>query len=110
EKVSHASVSTNVSNAWSFGRYNHLIAWLGEVVELAGPHAQFSLNKDLEVWTENDAITSGAYELNIGYWRDIYNENDTSDTVWEILASLLKQTISPMWIAWKNMQNGTKVM
>jgi parallel beta-helix repeat protein len=81
EKVSHASVSTNVSNAWRLGRVNHLIAWLGEVVELAGPHAQFSLNKDLEVWTEDDAITSGAYELNIGYWMDIYNENDTSDTV-----------------------------
>jgi len=55
--------------------------YISEVV----PHAQFSLNKDLHLWTEDDAITSGMYELNIDYWMDIYNENDTNDTVLENL-------------------------
>lgn len=53
----------------------------GAYTRATGPHAQFSFNKDLEMWTEDDVITSGVYELNIGYWMDIYNENDTSDTV-----------------------------
>ena len=28
------------------------------------PHAQFHLNKDFNVWTEDDAIISGKYECN----------------------------------------------
>ena len=46
ENVSYASVSTNISNSWSFLRINHLIAGLTEVVELAGPHAEFHFNRD----------------------------------------------------------------
>jgi len=81
ENVSYASVSTNVSNAWSFERPNHLIAWLEEVVELTGSHAEFHFNKDFNVWTRNDTIASGTYELDKWYWMHIENEDDTSGTV-----------------------------
>ena len=81
ENVSSASVTTNVSNAWSFERINHLIAWLEEVVELTGSHAEFHFNKDFNVWTRNDTIASGTYELDKWYWMHIENEDDTSGTV-----------------------------
>ena len=80
ENVSYASVTTNVSNTWSFGRYNHLIAWLGEVVKLTGSHAEFHFNKDFHVWTRDDTIASGTYELDKWYGLHIENVEDTSGT------------------------------
>ena len=77
KNVSYASAKTNVSNAWRFGRYNHLIAGLGEVVELAGPHAEFHFNKDFNVWTRNNTITNGIYESDKWYWMHIENVEDT---------------------------------
>lgn len=81
ENVSYASVTTNVSNTWSFERINHLIAWLEEVVELTGSHAEFHFNKDFNVWTRNDTIASGTYELDKWYGLHIENVEDTSGTV-----------------------------
>ena len=81
ENVSYASVTTDVSNAWSFERIGHLIVWLGGVVE-TGPHAEFDFNRDFNVRTEGDTtITRGSYERKIKYGMGIHNEEDDSDTV-----------------------------
>ena len=45
------------------------------------PHAQFSLDKNFEVWAEDDAIMSGMYEFETWYGLGIYNYDDASDTV-----------------------------
>ena len=81
ENVNHASMTTNVSNVWKLTRVNHTIAILGEVVELAGPHAEFHCNKDFNIWTENDTIHSGTYESDKWYWMHIENVKDTSGTI-----------------------------
>ena len=81
ENVSYASVTTNVSNAWMLERSNHLIAWLGERVERTGQYAEFEFNKDFNVRTKNNTITSGTYVRKIKYGMGIHNEDDDSDTV-----------------------------
>ncbi|MCK4731424.1 MAG: hypothetical protein KAT65_03100 [Methanophagales archaeon] len=81
DNVSYASVITNVSNYWTLKRHNQIITVLGEVVELVGPHARFWLDKNFDVRTQDDSITSGTYDSNIRYWMGILNENDDSDTV-----------------------------
>jgi hypothetical protein len=81
DNVNYASVTTNVSNYWTLKRHNQIITVLEEVVELAGPHAQFSLDKNFDVHSENDTITSGTYDAYLSYHMDIYNEDDDSDTV-----------------------------
>ncbi|MCZ7404449.1 MAG: S-layer protein domain-containing protein [Candidatus Methanoperedens sp.] len=53
----------------------------GGILEILNPYATLSLNKDFVVATENDSLSSGNYNRNLWYGLDIYNENDTSDTV-----------------------------
>ena len=55
--------------------------YLPLVRALEPPHAHFSLDKNFGIGTENDSITSGTYDANLGYHMDIYNEDDESDTV-----------------------------
>ena len=81
ENVSYAAVSTNVSNTWRFERVTHLITGLNEIFELTGPHAEFDFNRDFNVWTRNDTIASGTYELDKWYGLHIENVEDTSGTV-----------------------------
>ncbi|HJH27083.1 MAG TPA: hypothetical protein C5S37_10030 [Methanophagales archaeon] len=45
------------------------------------PHAQFTLEKNFGVGTEDDFIMSGTQECKKRYWLDIYNYDDASDTV-----------------------------
>ncbi|MCK4398352.1 MAG: hypothetical protein KAV25_05105 [Methanophagales archaeon] len=44
------------------------------------PHAQFSLDKNFAVWTEDDAIMGGISECDAWHQLDIYNYDDASDT------------------------------
>lgn len=43
------------------------------------PHTQFHLNKDFNVWTEDDVIISGKYKCDVGYWMEVKNIDDVSD-------------------------------
>ncbi len=81
ENIYNASACTNVSNNWDLRRVDHRIVKLKEVVDLAGPHAELHFNKDFNVWTRNDSITSGTYESDKWYGMHIENEEDTSGTV-----------------------------
>ena len=55
--------------------------YLPLVRALEHPHAHFSLDNNFGIWTQDDSITSGTYDANLGYHMDIYNEDDESDTV-----------------------------
>ena len=95
EHVNSASVSTNVSNQWVLKRHDHNIVLLDEVIELAGPHAEFHFNKDFNVWTRNDTMASGTYESDMWYWMHIENVGDTSgDAIGNLSFSATADNIS----------------
>ncbi|MDH5689849.1 MAG: hypothetical protein OEY81_00250 [Candidatus Bathyarchaeota archaeon] len=78
--VTVAQASTNISNIWTLVRTNNTGAGLGEVPQLAGARATFTLSKNLNVWTEEDTLLSGNYMSNVNFGMNIYNEDDESDT------------------------------
>ena len=81
EGVYDTSACSNVSNQWTIKRQDYRFATLQEVVELTGPHAEFHLNKESNVWTKNDAISSGTYGSAVSYYLHIQNTEDDSDMV-----------------------------
>ncbi|MCK4734333.1 MAG: hypothetical protein KAT65_17900, partial [Methanophagales archaeon] len=55
------AVVVNVTQdlSWYRAKHLHYEEHLYEVSGLVGPHAEFHFNKDFNVWTRNDSITSG---------------------------------------------------
>jgi len=81
EGTSYASASTNTSSYWCIVRHNHMTAKLEQIAERTGPLAEFSVSRDFIVETEDDLVEAGLHTVSPRINMNIWNEDDSSDTV-----------------------------